>query len=234
MDKTEVQVIGCGYSGPVLSFNGTVLKNANTLEIEIQSSMRHNNIVRMDEDGTMERCEYTLMERIEETISESQLLFWIVELAGAVMHLHNHGILHRDIKPDNVYLLEGHVKLGDFGYACTVPDPKYICGTPNYMAPEIARAALDDAVEPIYSKESDCWALACCIHALYASPPFNGDTVNETLRNIIMYNEVYEPPHCPVQNILKKTILYRKTTAKEIWEECMTAYFQACRMEDVC
>ncbi len=74
---------------------------------------------------------------------EDATRFYVAELTAAISFLHDHGILYRDMKPENVLLdSEGHVKLGDFGLAkIEIWDPSSgamsVCGTPEYMAPEV-------------------------------------------------------------------------------------------------
>ncbi|ORY39597.1 kinase-like protein [Rhizoclosmatium globosum] len=85
-------------------------------------------------------------------------------------------ILHRDIKPDNVFL-DGaqNVKLGDFGLSRIIANPdvdfaKTFVGTPFYMSPELVS-------ETSYNTKSDIWALGCLIYELCAlEPPFQAKT----------------------------------------------------------
>ncbi|KAJ3267103.1 G2-specific serine/threonine protein kinase [Chytriomyces hyalinus] len=85
-------------------------------------------------------------------------------------------ILHRDIKPDNVFL-DGNqnVKLGDFGLSRIISSPeldfaKTFVGTPFYMSPELVS-------ETSYNTKSDIWALGCLIYELCAlEPPFQSKT----------------------------------------------------------
>ncbi|MGI9086441.1 MAG: FlgO family outer membrane protein [Chthoniobacterales bacterium] len=114
---------------------------------------------------------------------ESALL--IAKLARAVAHAHEHGILHRDLKPGNVLFdAAGKPFVSDFGRAkwlereCDLTQTIAILGTPFYMAPEqSADAHSITAAADIYSLG------AILFHLLTGRPPFRGDNAMEVLRN---------------------------------------------------
>jgi serine/threonine protein kinase len=74
---------------------------------------------------------------------EGVVRFYSAQLVLALKHLHDGGIIYRDIKPENILLdSEGHIKLGDFGLAKdNITEAAFgafsVCGTPEYMAPEV-------------------------------------------------------------------------------------------------
>lgn len=74
-------------------------------------------------------------------LSEAEVKFYMIQIINAVRHIHSKHIIHRDLKLGNFFLAEGlEVKVGDFGLATFTHEGerrKTICGTPNYIAPEI-------------------------------------------------------------------------------------------------
>ncbi|OHT09043.1 AGC family protein kinase [Tritrichomonas foetus] len=117
-------------------------------------------------------------------IDEDQIWLSLTELALALKDCHcgDEKILHRDIKPGNIFIDDaGHVKLGDFGLArsLTTDFAKTFVGTPYYMCPEITK-------NNCYNEECDIWALGCVIYEMAAlEPPFKGYNQESLKRNIL-------------------------------------------------
>ena len=110
--------------------------------------------------------------RHEGKLRESAARFYAAEIVLALEYLHELDILYRDLKPENLLLTaSGHIKLTDFGFAKTVVDRTFsLCGTPEYLAPEIIQTAG-------HGKGVDWWALGILIYEMLAGfPPFNAET----------------------------------------------------------
>ena len=119
--------------------------------------------------------------------TEDQAKFYLAELVSALEYLHKNGIIHRDIKPDNMLLdVDGHLKLTDFGLAnfrsltnrITNRTPGRLQGTPEYVAPEIVRGEA-------HGVAVDWWAVGVCLFEfLVGIPPFGGDIPEEVFHAI--------------------------------------------------
>ncbi|XP_018410492.1 PREDICTED: uncharacterized serine/threonine-protein kinase SgK494 [Nanorana parkeri] len=94
---------------------------------------------------------------------EGTVRLFAAELVSVLVYLHNLGIIHRDVKMENILLDErGHLKLSDFGLSRQLPfgERAYtICGTLQYMAPEVLSGGP-------YSHSADWWSLGVLLYAL--------------------------------------------------------------------
>jgi tRNA A-37 threonylcarbamoyl transferase component Bud32 len=110
----------------------------------------------------------------------------VADTARAIHHAHQHGILHRDIKPGNILLdSEGRPQVTDFGLARRMEDEQgltlsgAVLGSPRYMAPEQARGRKGLTVA------ADVYGLGAVLYELLTGrPPFSGETAIETLHQV--------------------------------------------------
>ncbi len=84
-------------------------------------------------------------------LSAQESLRILADVASALSHLHQQGVVHQDVKSQNVYLDDGRAALGDFGAAYFVAQGGKTAGSPFYMAPEIYRAEGSTSASDVYS-----------------------------------------------------------------------------------
>lgn len=116
------------------------------------------------------------------TFTEEAVRFWIAELGCALKYVHSQGIIHRDVKPDNVLLdADGHVHLTDFNVASDVIPGKVLTsksGTLAYLAPEVYSGKG-------YTVTADWWSLGVLFYeCIYNKRPFEGNS-ESSLSNVI-------------------------------------------------
>ncbi len=106
-------------------------------------------------------------------LPEAQARDWFLQAAHAVAYLHDHAVVHRDIKPGNLFVENGVVKLGDYGLSKSVGASQHAqssnVGTIHYMAPEVASGA--------YSRQIDIYACGVMLYEMLTGEvPFKGET----------------------------------------------------------
>jgi TolB-like protein/Tfp pilus assembly protein PilF len=216
-DYELLEVIGRGGQGVVFrarqkSLNRTVALKMISLgswateahlkrfrrEAAAAASLEHPGIVPIYEVGERDGSCYFGMRFVEggqldqvikrEPMSIRQAAELISKVARTVHYAHEHGILHRDIKPGNILLdAKGEPLLTDFGLArlveaeSTVTRTKEVMGTPSYMAPE--QAVGNNAA---VSSATDVYGLGAVLYQLLTGqPPFAGGTTYETIKLVL-------------------------------------------------
>src|SRR5436309_3405097 len=175
------------------------------LEAEAAARLEHPGIVPIHDVGERDGSCYFSMKFVEggqldevtrrEPMPLRRAVESIAKVARTVHYAHEHGILHRDIKPGNILLdVEGEPLLADFGLArlveseSTVTRTREVMGTPSYMAPEQA-IANNAAV----SSATDVYGLGAVFYQLLTDhPPFAGGTSYETVR-LVLETEPRQP-----------------------------------------
>lgn len=171
-------------------------------EMLILDRLDHPHIVRCFGGGEQDGHLYYVMQRVDggtvkELLKVQGPFAWPVvieiarQLCSALQFAHNHGVVHRDLKPGNLFLTtEGDIKLGDFGIARDLEGTDLtangmMVGTHAYMAPE--QIAGDRSI----SGKADLYALGCCLfEMLVGRTPFVGDNYQKLFEQHIRA----EPP----------------------------------------
>lgn len=171
-------------------------------EIEILRMLQHPHIVNLKEVITTISDTFIVMELlsggelfnriVEKTCfpePEAQALF--AQILLSMDYLHSLNIVHRDVKPENILYMapdENDIKLIDFGYAGLWSAEKQLtglCGTPDYVAPEVLSWYDDDEHGTPYGKGSDLWSLGVLLFVILSGcSPFSADTEEQLLKQV--------------------------------------------------
>lgn len=159
-------------------------------EIRIAAQLSHPHIVGLIDSGEADGLLYYVMfyvqgeslrERLdrEKQLPIDEALRITRQVGDALAYAHERGVIHRDVKPDNILLEGGHARVADFGIAKALSDAGteeltrtgLAVGTPTYMSPEQAAGSAEA------DERSDVYSLACVVYEMLAGgPPFSGAT----------------------------------------------------------
>ncbi|ORY30724.1 Pkinase-domain-containing protein [Rhizoclosmatium globosum] len=186
-------------------------------EIRIHQQMSHPAIVQFqhvfeDDDNVymiMELCENGTMVdmlRTRKRLSEPEVRYYMHHLLHGVNYMHQHRVIHRDLKLGNMFLAKDmRLKIGDFGLAAILKHDgerkKTICGTPNYIAPEVL---FDTSTG--HSYEVDMWSLGVVLYTLLiGKPPFQTKDVKQIYKKI--RDNTYEfPNNVPISDAAREVV----------------------------
>ncbi|KEF62800.1 AUR protein kinase [Exophiala aquamarina CBS 119918] len=164
-------------------------------EIEIQSNLRHPNILRLFGHFHDSKRVFLILEfagkgelykhlRKEHRFPEWKAAQYIAQMAAALKYLHKKHVMHRDIKPENILVgIHGEIKISDFGWSVHAPNNrrKTMCGTLDYLPPEMLKPGSSDN---FYNEKVDLWSLGVLTYEfLVGEAPFE-DTPVMTQRRI--------------------------------------------------
>jgi len=173
-----------------------------TLEIKLHQRLSHPNIVQFSANFEDDRRVFVILEYCQNrslmevskrrgTLTQPELRYYMKQFLSALIYIHDLNILHRDLKLSNI-LLGKHmvIKLADFGLAVQVTADHQkrttLCGTPNYIAPEIL-------MKVGHGKPADVWSAGVVMFALLiGTPPFETNSLKATYSRI--KNNHYEMP----------------------------------------
>ncbi|KAH0787740.1 AGC family protein kinase [Histomonas meleagridis] len=219
---------GKNYAMKVLSKAHIVKeKKMNYVKVErdVMTKLRHPNIVRLcltfqDPGNLYYVIEYAKNGDLQKVLNEKKTLsientkIIMGQVLLALAHMHQHRIIHRDMKPENILLDEhNRVKITDFGtakmFAADVPfyvERGSFVGSGDYVSPETLN-------ETPVGPSSDLWSYGCILYTLLVGqPPFHTDSMYETFQRI--QNLQYEIPESvpnDAKDLIKKLLIIDPT-----------------------
>lgn len=186
-------------------------------EVEIQSNLRHPNVLRLfghfhDKDRVYLILEYVVhgelfkLLRQQNRFSESTASSYIFQMSEALIYLHSKNIIHRDIKPENILLhFNDNIKISDFGWSVHAPSNRRttMCGTLDYLPPEMVQSRH-------YNNSVDVWSLGILMYEfLCGAPPFEESGAQATYQRIAKV-DLRIPPYVSAEaaDLIKRMLTF--------------------------
>ncbi|KAH0536309.1 hypothetical protein FGG08_006802 [Glutinoglossum americanum] len=167
-------------------------------ELQVHSKMHHPNIVDFHRSFTFKNNTYVVLELCENRslmemvkarkyLTGPEIRVFTIQTAGAIKYMHLKNVIHRDLKMGNIFLDSNmNIKVGDFGLAALLYSPEgrrtTICGTPNYIAPEILEKGKNG-----HNFEVDLYAM------LVGTPPFQANTQEDIYKKVRLRDYGWPP-----------------------------------------
>ncbi|XP_065915350.1 aurora kinase C-like [Dysidea avara] len=187
-------------------------------EIEIQSHLRHNHILKLygyfyDQSRVYLILEYAAQGELYKKLQklgkfdEERSATYVRQLADALKYCHSKKVIHRDIKPENLLLsFKGDLKIADFGWSVHAPSSRRttMCGTLDYLPPEMVEGKQHD-------DKVDLWSLGVlCYEFLVGKPPFEAHDHVSTYKRISRV-DIQFPSHISegARDLISKLLKYK-------------------------
>jgi len=216
-------------------------------EVAILLSLRHKNIVALNDFFEEKEYFYLVMELLEggdvfdrivekNHYTELDARDLARELLSAVAYMHARGVAHRDLKPQNLLLVSmednSAIKVADFGFAKRVHVPNSLmtrCGTPTYVAPEVLKNHPHDEMV-------DMWSVGIIIYVLLVGyPPFMEENQRQLFRKIRMgeyefFQEDWADISEPAKDLISKLLVV--DPSRRIKAQAALQHEWICKVDD--
>jgi len=169
----------------------------------------------------LELCQNQSMNELikrRKRLTEAEVRYYMIHIIDAVHYMHENNVIHRDLKLGNLFVDKYlQIKVGDLGLASKLSSSdekrKTICGTPNYIAPEV----IDGNKETRgHSFEVDIWSMGViCFTTLVGKPPYESKDVKSTYQRILA-NKYSFPSHIPLSTEARDLISRMLQTRPEL------------------
>ena len=194
------------YFNNEISILKILSNNNNIIHLEKKKETVHNYYLIMEycNGGSLQQCLRRYKETYHQPFTEEIVQHLMRQIVGAVKHIHSNGIIHRDLKLDNILvnfqnrkdyddvnLLKAQIKIIDFGFASSKDDPEWnktAIGSPLNMDPLILRkfnSGRAETKDSYYDEKADIWSLgALCYQMLIGHSPFDAYNMQELAEKV--------------------------------------------------